>query len=178
MSKSVKHKHKHKRKTRKNVARGKIARTSSTTSRPRNTSLSQSEQYPRRLSPITRQRATSPVQTRSNLRTPGQSARSTRRRVQINTPENQVLMYSLGSSELEWKQASPMRGIPNCRNPREESDFPCKMKHTVFRNKSDFDRYKRLKRERNESTGYKSREQHYDEISSMLTSEGSNLLRK
>ena len=106
------------------------------------------------------------------------SPRTTRRRVQINTPENQILEYTLGSSELEWKKKSPIRGIPTCRNPTEEDDFPCKMKRTIFKNKKDYDKFKKLKSQRNESTGYKSRSEHYDDIETLLMTEGYNLLRK
>ena len=106
------------------------------------------------------------------------SARTSRRRVQINTPENQILEYTLGSSELEWKKKSPIRGIPICKNPREEEDFPCKMKRTIFKNKKDYDKFKKLKSERNTSTGYKSRSEHYDDIETLLMGEGYTLLRK
>jgi len=114
----------------------------------------------------------------SRLRKTAQSAKSTRRRVKIYTPENEILEYTLGSSEKEMKQKSPIRGIPICKNPKYEEDFPCKMKRTVFKNKKDYDRFKRLKTERNESTGYKSRGEHYDEIDELLMSQGYTLLRK
>lgn len=148
--------------TRKNVARG---------------------QYSRRLSPLRKSNVTAPsamskTRGKSRLRTLGQSTRSVRPRVQINTPENLILEYTLGSSEKEMKQKTPIKGIQNCKNPTEEDDFPCKMKRTVFKNKKDYDKFKRLKKERNVSTGYKSRGEHYDEIEQMLMTQGYDLLRK
>ena len=106
------------------------------------------------------------------------SSRITRKRVQINTPENEVLEYTLGSSELEWKKLSPIRGIPKCKHPKDEYDFPCKMKRTIFKNKKSYDKYMKLKSQRNESTGYKSRSEHYDDVESALMTEGYTLLRK
>jgi hypothetical protein len=150
----------------------------------------------RRLNPLRMPTTASSVlrsSSKSRLRTIGQSVRSprsarttrttrsprsTRRRVQMNTPENQILEYTLDSTELEFKKKSPIKGIPTCRNPTEEEDFPCKMKRTIFKNKKDYDKFKKLKSQRNESTGYKSRTEHYDDIESVLMSEGYTLLRK
>lgn len=152
--------------TRKNVARG---------------------QGSRRLNPLrvpTTARSKDSAHSSSRVRTTAQisrsvrSPRSVRRRVRINTPENEILEFTLGSSELEWKKKSPIRGIPICKNPTEEDDFPCKMKRTIFKNKKDYDKYKKLKMERNESTGYKSKSEHYDDIETLLMTEGYNLLRK
>ena len=111
----------------------------------------------------------------SHLRVLGQS---TRKRVKINTPENEIYEFSLGSSEKDWKKISPIRGIPNCKHPIYPEDFPCKKKITVFKNKKEYDRYLDMLESRNESTGYKSRSDHYDDIESILMYKGSDLVRK
>jgi hypothetical protein len=103
---------------------------------------------------------------------------STRRRVQINTPENVIREYSLDSSEKEFKRATPLRGIPQCKNPKYPHDFPCKKKRTIFKNKKAYDKYRELAISRNVSTDYKSRSEHYDDVELMLTNQGSDLLRK
>jgi hypothetical protein len=103
---------------------------------------------------------------------------STRRRVQINTPENVIQEYSLGSSEKEFKRATPLRGIPQCKNPKYPHDFPCKKKRTIFKNKKAYDKYRELAISRNVSTDYKSRSEHYDDVELMLTNQGYDLLRK
>ena len=113
----------------------------------------------------------------SYSRTPGQSSRR-KKRVQINTPENQILEYTLGSSELEWKKHISNEDIETCKkHPTDSDDFPCKYKNTVFKNKKAYDAYKAIKDERNTSVGYKSKTKHYDDIETMLRSQGSNLLR-
>lgn len=100
------------------------------------------------------------------------------KRVKINTPENIIREYSLGSSEREWKQRTPTEGIHNCKKyPKKTSDFPCRKKNTIFRNKKEYEDYKELKSERNKSVGYKSKSEHYDDIETMLMSQGYNLLR-
>lgn len=112
------------------------------------------------------------------LRRESQNAQSTRRHVNINTPENIIKEYSLGSSEKNQKRATPIRGVPKCNNPTDDDDFPCKMKKTIFKNKKDYNKYKKLKHERNVSTDYKSRGEHYDEVQSLLSSQGYELIRK
>ncbi len=116
--------------------------------------------------------------TKSRIRTLAQSIKSTRKNVQINTPENEIYEYSLGSSEKEFKKATPIKGIKKCNNPVDEDDFPCKMKRTIFRTKTEYNNYKKLKKQRNESTEHKSRSQHYDDIESLLIEQGYDLVRK
>lgn len=154
MSKSRKN-----RKSRKNTGRG------------RNVSLPP-------LRNTTRTASSRNIRSIRQLKEVSQSARSTRKNVRINTPENIIQEYSLGSSEKDYKRASPIRGIPTCKNPKRASDFPCKKKRTVFRTKKQYEAYKDLLESRNESTGYKSRSEHYDDIESMLMYQGSDLLRK
>jgi hypothetical protein len=102
----------------------------------------------------------------------------TQKRVQINTPENELYEYSLGTSEREWKKNKRIKGIPKCRNPPFRSEFPCKLKQTIFSNLRDYEQYLQLKEDKNYSTGYKSKQQHYDDIESMLMWKGSDFLRK
>jgi hypothetical protein len=102
-----------------------------------------------------------------------------RRHVIINTPENEVLEYTLGTSEKEWKQDSINRRIPKCKNPKRQSDFPCRYKRTIFKTKTAYNNWQDLKYHRNISTGYKSRSEHYDDIDFTLLSRGEeSLLRK
>jgi hypothetical protein len=107
------------------------------------------------------------------------SIKSTRR-VKINTPENEILEYTLGTSEKEWKQKTPVnRDIPKCKINEVANNFPCKYKRTIFKSKKDYNDWKNLKYERNISTGYKSRGEHYDDVDSLLLSrENNSLLRK
>jgi len=98
--------------------------------------------------------------------------------VQINTPENELYEYSLNSSERQWKKLTPVRGIPRCRNPESYEDFPCKLKRTVFNNLREYNKYLDLKEDRNYSTGYKSKTEHYNNIESMLMWKGTDLSRK
>lgn len=98
------------------------------------------------------------------------------KRVQINTHENELYEYSLGTSERDYKKASPsLKYYPKCNK---NIVFPCRIKRTIFNSKKDIEKYLELKRTMNETTGYKSKEQHYDDIESMLMWKGSELLRK
>jgi len=106
------------------------------------------------------------------------SIKSTRR-VKINTPENEILEYTLGTSEKEWKQKTPVnRDIPKCKINEGANNFPCKYKRTIFKSKKEYNDWKNLKYERNISTGYKSKTQHYDDIDSELLLEGNESLTR
>lgn len=98
--------------------------------------------------------------------------------VQINTHENELYEYSLGTSERQWKKNDRITGIPKCKKPKFRRDFPCKIKRTVFNNFDDYADYLQLKHDNNYSTGYKSKEEHYDDIEAMLMWKGSDLQRK
>jgi hypothetical protein len=118
---------------------------------------------------------------RQSTRSPSKSNRSLSRsrHIQFNTPENKILEYSLGESEKEWKQKSIDSDIPKCKKPKRSSDFPCRQKNTIFQTKKQYDSWQDLKHDRNASTGYKSRSEHYDDIDSILLSRGDEaLLRK
>jgi|688.fasta_scaffold176173_2 hypothetical protein len=98
--------------------------------------------------------------------------------VRINTPENELFEYYLASSEKDWKQKEKFYGIQKCaKHPKKRSDFPCKMKRTIFNNKKEYEDYEDMKDMRNESTGYKSRVSHYDDIDTILQLKGDELYR-
>ena len=98
--------------------------------------------------------------------------------VRINTPENEIYEYYLASSEKDWKLADKVKGIQKCgKHPHKRSDFPCKMKRTIFNNKKEFEDYEMMKDMRNESTNFKSKREHYDDIDTILQLKGDELYR-
>ncbi len=98
--------------------------------------------------------------------------------VRINTPENEIYEYYLASSEKDWKLAEKVKGIQKCvKHPHKRSDFPCKMKRTVFNNKKEFEDYEMMKDMRNESTNFKTKREHYDDIDTILQLQGDELYR-
>lgn len=101
------------------------------------------------------------------------SSKRRSKHVQINTPENQVQEYSLHSSEKEWKQNTPIKGIPKC--DKNDLVFPCKKKRTIFKTKKEYNNYKKLISSRKTE---KSRSEHYDDISTLLESLGFDFSRK
>lgn len=118
-------------------------------------------------------------QAKSKLNSNRSRSRTPSRHIQFNTPENQFLEYSLGSTEREWKQGSIDKSIPKCKKPKTKRDFPCRQKRTIFKTLKSYNKWQDLKSERNVSTDYKSRREHYDDIDSMLVSMGDEaLLRK
>lgn len=54
--------------------------------------------------------------------------------------------------------------VRKCDYTELESDFPCKYENTVFNTLEEYNEYKKIKKERSASTGYKSRSQHYVDI--------------
>ena len=98
--------------------------------------------------------------------------------VRINTPENEIYEYYLASSEEDWKRPQKDKSIPICKKkPHKKSHFPCRRKNTVFNSKKDYEEYEFMKDMRNESTNFKSRKTHYDDIDSMLMLQGDELYR-
>jgi len=103
---------------------------------------------------------------------------TTRKRVKINTPENELYEFTLGTSELEWKREKPFKDVKKCKaNPYLKADFPCKRKRTIFNSKKEYDDYEDLKYEKNKQTGYKRKSEHYDDIETLLMLRGSDLIR-
>jgi len=100
------------------------------------------------------------------------------KRVVIYSPNNEVREYSLDSVEKKSKKSMRLKSIPRCRKPRAESDFPCKMKNTIFENKDEYDEWRQMQRERNYSTGLREKEDHYDDIADTLSRMGMSLARK
>lgn len=96
----------------------------------------------------------------------------------IVTPENEIYEYYLASSEKEWKQTDKIKGIQKCiKHPHKRIDFPCKMKNTIFNSKKEYDDYEFMRDIRNESTNFKTRKTHYDDIDIDLIFQGSELYR-
>jgi len=88
--------------------------------------------------------------------------------VRMNSPQNTLIEYSLGLSEVYSKMRSPIPSeIPKCSIQNKEN-FPCKIRHTIFDNIEEYEEYLRLKKNRNLSTRGRSRREHYDNINSML----------
>ena len=116
----------------------------------------------------------------SRLRSQTQRSRSSKpqKEFRIVTPENEIYEYYLASSEKEWKQKDKIKGIQKCdKNPHKKNDFPCKMKNTIFNNKKEYDDYEFMRDIRNESTNFKTRKTHYDDIDIDLIFQGSELYR-
>ena len=116
----------------------------------------------------------------SRLRSQTQRSRSSKpqKEFRIVTPENEIYEYYLASSEKEWKQKDKIKGIKKCdKHPDKKSDFPCKMKNTIFNNKKEYDDYEFMRDIRNESTNFKTRKTHYDDIDTVLMFQGSELYR-
>jgi hypothetical protein len=115
---------------------------------------------------------------KSSSTSPNRYEKIAPKEVRINTPENELFEYYLASSEKDWKQKEKIHGIQKCvKHPKKRSDFPCKMKRTVFYTKKEYEDYEDMKDMRNESTGYKSRMSHYDDIDTMLQLKGDELYR-
>lgn len=97
------------------------------------------------------------------------------KKVKINTPENMIKEYTLNTSEIKYKADKIRNKIPKCGN--NNNIFPCKKHNTIFYIQDEFDEYIQLKNIRNQITQNKSRKQHYNDISNVLNSQGSQLLR-
>ena len=96
-----------------------------------------------------------------------------KKKVKINTPDNDIKEYELGSSERNWKKPKQIISeIPKCK--KERSPIPCKLKRTVFTTMQDYKEYLRLKQNSNN----KSKSHHYNTIESLLSSQNSVLNRK
>lgn len=164
---------KHRKKTRKNLGKGQVQ------TRLRSSS-SRSARVFRSLNPISQRETIFTFSTprKTFSRSPSKSMRKTRKQVVINTPENRIIEFILESPEFEMGNSNSIKRLSTCKNPTKETDFPCKIKKTIFRNKDEYDEYLKLKRERNSVTSYKSRRRHYSDIESILRNEGINLIRR
>jgi hypothetical protein len=152
--------HKKTQKRRRNVAKGRTLSLREKMSKSRNSSVS---------------KLRSQVQ---SLRSRSSRTSKPQKEVRIVTPENEIYEYYLASSEKEWKQKDKIKGIQKCdKHPHKRTDFPCKIKNTIFNNKKEYDDYELMRDSRNESTNYKTRKTHYDDIDSVLLLQGSELYR-
>ena len=167
----TKHRRTKHRRTNKRLGRGVFSRVSSLINRTIRSSR-----------PNTYQRTKSILRDPSNKQKKNKNSKSViffknitkkPKQVKLNTPENIVKEYTLGTSEREYKLNNPQIIIPTCalKNPK----FPCKKNQTVFNNEQEYNEYLDLRKIKNVSTGYKSRRKHYDEINSALNSQGSQL---
>ena len=130
---------------------------------------------------MSRSRSTGPrlrSQTQSQINRSRSRSSKPQKEFRIVTPENEIYEYYLASSEKEWKQNDKIKGIQKCiKNPHKKSDFPCKMKNTIFNTKKEYDDYEFMRETRNESTNFKTRKTHYDDIDIDLIFQGSELYR-
>jgi hypothetical protein len=154
---TTRHKITAKRKKRRNVAKG------------RTLSLREKMSRSRSMTNVPKLRS----QTQRSLR-----SSKPQKEFRIVTPENEIYEYYLASSEKEWKQKDKFKGIKKCdKHPDKKSDFPCKMKNTIFNNKKEYDDYEFMRDIRNESTNFKTRKTHYNDIDTVLMLQGSELYR-
>lgn len=157
---TTRHKKTAKNKKRRNVAKGRT--------------LSLREKMSRSKSTGPRLRS----QTQSQINRSRSRSSKPQKEFRIVTPENEIYEYYLASSEKEWKQNDKIKGVQKCiKNPHKKSDFPCKMKNTIFNNKKEYDDYEFMRDIRNESTNFKTRKTHYDDIDTVLMFQGSELYR-
>jgi hypothetical protein len=99
-----------------------------------------------------------------------------KKQVKINTPENELKEYELGSSEKNWKKTKKIISeIKKCK--KERTRFPCKIKRTVFTNRDDYQEYLNLKMDKNSSINDRTKSEHYDFINNLLRSQGKYLRR-
>ena len=163
---TTRHKRTAKRKKRRNVAKG------------RTLSLREKMSRSRSMSNVPKLRSQDEGQiNRSRSRSRSRSSKP-QKEFRIITPENEIYEYYLASSEKEWKQNDKIKGVQKCiKNPHKKSDFPCKMKNTIFNTKKEYDDYEFMRETRNESTNFKTRKTHYDDIDIDLIFQGSELYR-
>ncbi len=79
------------------------------------------------------------------------ATRKASKRVRINSPQNQIREYSLGSDEKTWKKGSPSKRGPACGS----GIFPCVYRGAVFENSADWNDHIENSRTRNASTGFR-----------------------
>jgi hypothetical protein len=89
--------------------------------------------------------------------------------IRINLEKNKTRTYHLDSEEKRGKKGSP-KSVPDC----DDTDgYPCKYNDTVFNNQEEYEEYMAMKKERNASTGHKSRSSHYSEMKEHFKKTGS-----
>jgi hypothetical protein len=162
------------------IGKGPTTRSQSKSIKSSTTLRSKSSSKPKSIRSLRRElKSTKSMRSPSKKSVRSRSNRTPSRHIQFNTPENQLLEYSLGSTEREWKQGSIDKSIPKCKKPKSVKDFPCRQKNTIFKTLKSYNKWQDLKSERNISTDYKSRREHYDDIDSILLTRGDEaLLRK
>ncbi len=84
------------------------------------------------------------------------ATRKVKKSVRINSPQNQIREYSLGSDEKTWKKGSPSKRGPTCGS----GVFPCVYRGVVFENSDEWNDHIENSRTKNASTGFKSKRSH------------------
>jgi hypothetical protein len=98
-----------------------------------------------------------------------------KKRVKINSGNNEIKEYVLDSLEKYEKKIPIRRGIRSCK--KRPLIFPCRKKLTVFRNSAEYENYENLKETSNSLTNFRTKTDHYRDISRKLSSEGQILKR-
>jgi hypothetical protein len=90
-----------------------------------------------------------------------------KKKVKFNSPQNKTHKYSVTSEEKKSKIVD--KNIKKCKTvPQDKSDFPCRFRNTIFNDENDYNEYIELLKERNKTTNYKSKAEHYNNIDAML----------
>ncbi len=90
-----------------------------------------------------------------------------KKKVKFNSPQNKTHKYSVTSEEKKSKIVD--KNIKKCKTvPQDKSDFPCRFRNTIFNDENDYNEYIELLKERNKTTNYKSKAEHYKNNDAML----------
>lgn len=92
-------------------------------------------------SPRSSSRRSSKSSSRKSSSSSKKSNSKTRKRVRINSPLNQVRLYSLSSTEKANKKKDTSR-YKVCPKYPEDDDFPCSKAYTVFENMHEYEQHK------------------------------------
>lgn len=111
-------------------------------------------------------RTSSASRRKSALRKNG--TRKIKKRVRINSPKNEIMLYDLDITEKKWKMGSPEKsGIP-CGS----GIFPCTYRGVTFDTVDEWNEYMENMISRNESTGHRSISSHRRSVMSSLARKG------
>lgn len=75
---------------------------------------------------------------------------------------NKIREYELSEEEKKIKKQNNGIDLPNCYDVADT--YPCKYEDTVFNTKEEKDEYYKLKKDRNVSTDYRTKKEHYNNI--------------
>ena len=111
--------------------------------------------------------------TELNIQTPVK--KTLKKKLRIYSPLNKTRRYILDTPEKNYKKTTPVIGMNRCVFSPGKLKFPCVYQKTVFENYAELESYLKMKKERNESTGYKTKREHYAETAKSLKSLGMRL---